>query len=52
MSLFDHLLEVAVEHPIITGAGAAFFASVPAALLGQMGLAVLLVFAGVLLGSL
>lgn len=51
MSIFGTLLSVAVEDPVIAGSGAAFLASVPAALLGLAWLAVLLVFVGAILAG-
>ena len=46
MSLFNSLIEIAVERPMIAGSVGAFIVGLFAAILGQPGYAVLLAFIG------
>lgn len=49
MSFFDHLFEIIIDHPVITGSFGAFVAAIIAALLGIVWLAILLVIVGVVI---
>jgi uncharacterized membrane protein len=47
MSIFDHLIEIVVEHPVISGSFGAFLAAIISALFGVIWLAIVFVIVGV-----